>query len=119
MRLTFGFTITTANEGIRRIFEPFAPPIKRRIEAIARLHSEGIMTFAMIAPILPGCEELIELLKGKVDHVIIDRMNYHYADWVYRRHGLEWAMDDDFFTEKAEELKKGFEREGIPCEIVF
>lgn len=119
IEIEVGFTITTADERIRRIFEPFAPPIKKRIDAIERLHSEGIKTFAMIAPILPGCEELIELLKGKVDYVIIDRMNYHYADWVYKKYGLEWAMDDAFFTEKAEELNKGFEKEGIPCEIVF
>lgn len=119
IEIEVGFTITTGDEKIRRIFEPNAPPIEKRIDAIARLHSERIKTFTMIAPILPGCEGLIELLKGKVDYVIIDRMNYHYADWVYRRHGLEWAMDDVFFTEKAEELKKGFEREDIPCETVF
>lgn len=114
-----GFTITTADERIRRIFEPGAPPSRKRIEALAKLRSEGIRTFAMIAPILPGAEGLIGELEGKVEYVILDRMNYHYADWAYKKHGMQWAMGDGFFLQKGEELKKSFEREGIPCEKVF
>ena len=49
-----GFTITTADERMRKIFEPGAPPIAKRIEALEALHAEGIKTFAMIAPVLPG-----------------------------------------------------------------
>ena len=114
-----GFTITTADERIRKIFEPGAPPSAKRIEALGKLHSEGIRTLAMIAPILPGAEGLIGGLKGKVDQIIIDRLNYHYADWAYKKYGLEWAMEDSFFRQKADELKTGFENQGIPCQIVF
>ncbi|MEJ2696462.1 MAG: radical SAM protein [Candidatus Sulfobium sp.] len=114
-----GFTITTADEKIRRIFEPGAPPSGRRVEALAGLHSEGISTFAMIAPVLPGAEGLAAALKGKVDHVLIDRLNYHYADATYRKHGMQWAMKDSFFSDKAEELGKAFEKEGIPCQVLF
>ena len=114
-----GFTITTADEKIRRIFEPGAPPSKKRIEALAKLHSEGIRTFAMIAPILPGAEGLVSALKGKVEYVILDRLNYHYADWAYKRYGMQWAMEDSFFSQKGEELKMAFEREGISCQVVF
>ncbi len=113
------FTITTDDEKIRKIFEPGAPPSSRRIEALEKLHSEGIRTFAMIAPILPGAEGLINGLQGKVDQVIIDRLNYHYADWAYKKYGLEWAMEDSFFRNKADELKAAFEKEGLPCQIVF
>jgi len=114
-----GFTITTADEKIRRIFEPGAPPSGKRIEALASLHSNGIRTFAMIAPILPGAECLVEALKGKVENVLIDRLNYHYADATYKKHGMQWAMEDGFFSQKAVELRKGFEREGIPCQVFF
>ena len=113
------FTITTADERIRKIFESAAPTSAKRIEALERLHSEGIRTLAMIAPILPGAEGLIGGLKGKVDHIIIDRLNYHYAAWAYKKHGLEWAMEDSFFRQKADELKAAFEKEGIPCQAVF
>lgn len=114
-----GFTITTADDGIRRIFEPQAPTIESRINALKQIHNEGIRTFAMIAPVLPHCEGLVERLRLLVDYIIIDRMNYHYADWVYKRYGLEWAMTDGFFTTKARILKEGFEKEGITCEVVF
>lgn len=114
-----GFTITTADEKIRRIFEPGAPSSGKRIEALSKLHSEGIKTFAMVAPILPGAEGLVTALKGKVEYVILDRLNYHYADWAYNRYGLQWAMEDVFFSQKGEELRMAFEREGIPCQVLF
>ena len=114
-----GFTITTADEKIRRIFEPGASPLRKRIEALAKLRLEGIKTFAMIAPILPGVDGLVSALKGKVEYVILDRLNYHYADWAYKRYGMQWAMEDSFFFQKGEELRIAFEREGIPCQVVF
>lgn len=114
-----GFTITTADERIRRIFEPGAPPLRKRIEALANIHSEGIRTFAMVAPILPGAEGLVSALKGKVGYVNLDRLNYHYADWAYKRYEIQWAMEDGFFSQEGEELRMAFEREGIPCQILF
>lgn len=114
-----GFTVTTADDSIRRIFEPGASPIGRRIEALAVLHGSGISTFAMIAPILPGAGGLAGELKGKVDHVLIDRLNYNYANQAYRKHGLEWAGEDRFFSETSEELRKAFTKDGIPVNVVF
>ncbi|MGZ3597523.1 MAG: radical SAM protein [Syntrophales bacterium] len=114
-----GFTITTADEKIRKIFEPGASPSRERIEALARLHAEGIRTFAMVAPILPGAEGLVSALKGKVEYVIADRLNYHYADAAYKKYGMQWAMGDCFFSEKGEELEMAFKSEGIPCHMAF
>ncbi len=114
-----GFTITTADEKIRKIFEPGAPPSSKRIEALDKLHSEGIKTFAMMAPMLPGVERLVTALKGKVQYVIIDRLNYHYADWAYKKYDLQWAMGNRFFSQTGEEIKRALEREGIPCRMVF
>lgn len=114
-----GFTITTADERMRRIFEPGAPPIAKRVEALDALHSAGIKTFVMIAPLLPGAEGLVDMLKGRVDHVLIDRLNYHYADWAYKKYGMLWAMSDEFSFQKGEELRAGFEKAGIACQKLF
>ncbi|MHA1330928.1 MAG: radical SAM protein [Candidatus Hodarchaeales archaeon] len=114
-----GLTITTADENIRKIFEPNSPTITERIEALEKLHSSGVKTYAMIAPLLPGAEELVTLLSDKVDHVLIDRMNYHYADWVYEKYGLEFALSDRFFREKKKELARAFERKGMPYQLLF
>ena len=113
------FSIATADENIRRLFEPNSPSLGERIEALGRLHSEGVKTSAMIAPLLPEAEGLALQLKGIVDHVLIDRMNYHYADWVYKRHNLEYAMTEHFFAEKKKELASTFGKEGIPCQLLF
>jgi hypothetical protein len=83
------------------------------------MRSEGVKTSAMIAPMLPEAEGLALQLRGIVDHVLIDRMNYHYADWVYRRHNLEYAMTEHFFAEKKKELASAFEKEGIHCQFLF
>jgi DNA repair photolyase len=114
-----GFTITTADEKVRRIFEPGAPQIAKRVEALGILHAEGIRTFVMIAPLLPHAEGLADMLKGKVDHVLIDRYNYHYADWAYKKHGLRQAMDEDFFLEQGEDLRAAFEKAGISCRKLY
>ncbi len=117
--LEVGFTITTSEEKVRRAFESHAPPIVERIEALRALHDRGIRTFAMIAPVLPGAEGLPAGLDGIVDHVLVDRMNYHYADRVYRATGLEHAMTDGFFRRIKRELEEGLGRAGIPARFLF
>jgi DNA repair photolyase len=114
-----GFTITTADERVRRVFEPGAPPISRRVAALGALRAAGIPTFVMVAPLLPGAAGLAELLRGKADRALIDRCNYHYADRTYLAHGMRRAMEDGFFLEQGEELRAAFERAGIPCRKLF
>jgi len=73
----------------------------------------------MVAPMLPGAEGLVDMLKGKVDHVLIDRLNYHYADWLYKKHGMQGALNNSFFEQKGEALRTVFEKEGIVCRKLF
>jgi len=108
-----GLSVTTADESIRKLFEPGAPPIKDRIMALDELHKAGIRTYAMIAPMLPGAEGLAKILAGKIDYVILDRMNYNHANWVYRKYGLEDKMTDDFFYRTRRELNSAFTKVGI------
>ena len=95
-----------------------APPIKDRLDTLDGLHRACIRTYAMIAPMLPGSEGLAEILKGKVDYVIVDRMNYNHADWVYRKYGLNNKLTDDFFYRKGLELASTFRKLGIECRVV-
>ena len=112
-----GFSITTADDNIRKIFEPNAPPIMERVRALDELHRTGIKTFVMIAPMLPGAESLAEVLAERVDHVIVDRLNYHYADWVYRKYGLNDKMTDEFFYQTGRTLYSTFAKLGINCSL--
>jgi DNA repair photolyase len=99
-----GLSVTTADDRIRELFEPHAPSIHERIQALGELHNAGIRTYAMIAPMLPGAEGLAELLTGKIDYLLMDRMNYHYADWVYRKYGLEDMRTDEYFYRTGQKL---------------
>jgi DNA repair photolyase len=112
-----GFSVTTADDRVRELFEPHAPAIGDRLRALDELHAAGVRTYAMIAPILPGAEGLGELLKGKIDYLRIDRMNYHYADWVYRQYGLEDKLSDDYFEGTTRELVDVCTKAGIECRI--
>jgi DNA repair photolyase len=114
-----GVTVTTADDDVRKVFEPNLPTISERVETLRKLHSAGIRTFTMIAPLLPKAEGLPALLRNRTDYVLIDRMNYHYADWVYRKFKLQHAMTDDFFASKKKELGSAFEKERMPCQVLF
>ena len=113
-----GFTVTTMDDGIRKLFESSAPPIKDRLNALDVLHQAGIRTYAMIAPMLPGAESLAEALEGKVDYIIVDRMNYNHADWVYRKYGLDSKLTDNFFYRTGRELASACRGLGIECRVV-
>lgn len=118
-QIEVGLTITTADENIRKIFEPESPTVKERIETLEKLHSVGVKTFAMIAPLLPKAEGLVAQLSRRVDYVLVDKMNYHYADHIYRRYELEYAMANNFFTQKKIELANAFRKESIPYQMLF
>lgn len=117
--LEAGLSVTTADDRIRQLFEPSAPAVEARIHALDVLHGSGIRTYAMIAPLLPGAERLPELLAGKVDYVLIDRMNYHYADWLYHKHGMDAWLSDGYFRQAGKELADAFSRKRISCRLVY
>ena len=118
-KIEVGLSVTTGDEGVRQLFEPGAPSIRERIKALGELHLAGIRTYAMIAPMLPGADGLAAGLSGKVDYVLVDRMNYHYGDWVYRKHNLESAMGYGFFASKGKKLASDFAKQCIECRVLF
>jgi DNA repair photolyase len=118
-KLEVGMSVPTADESIRRLFEPEAPTIKSRIKALEELHKAGIRNFVMIAPLLPGAEGLGSLLKDKVDRVLIDRMNYHHCDWVYKENNLQDNLSEEFFRMTAGRLDSVFKSQGIETQILF
>jgi DNA repair photolyase len=116
-----GMTITTDDERLARVFEPGAPPVAARIEALGIVRSRGIRTFAFIGPLLPGNpQKLIAALEGKVDRILIDRMNYlPTIAGFYRRLRLDEALTERFFRDQAQSLALQADRCGLACEILF
>jgi len=114
-----GLSITTADDRIRQIFEPKAPPIGARLKAVAELHDKGIATYVMIAPLLPGGENLVAILAGKVDYLILDRMNYHYADAIYARYGWREMNSDGYFSAMRRRIEEECRQRNIDCRAAY
>ena len=105
-----GMTITTEDEGIKKIFEPGTPPITARIQALKELHDQGVSTYVFIGPLLPqNPESLAEKIGPHVDSVLVDRMNYlNKTIGLYRHHHLTEWLEEDLLDVILHRLKKGF-----------
>jgi DNA repair photolyase len=70
--LRVSFSITTDNDGVRRLYEPHCSPIPERLETVRRLRSAGIAVYATLAPLLPcDPEALVGLALEATDRDII------------------------------------------------
>ena len=116
-----GFTITTDDERMAKLFEPNATSVKERLTALEKIHSLGIKTFAFVGPLLPGNpEKLIEKLEEKVDNIYIDKMNYIYSiKGFYHKLGLQRETTDKFFHEYKERLISELKKRKMKFEALF
>ena len=119
--IEIGMSIGTDDEEMKNRFEKSSPSIDSRIEALKKLHQEGISTYAFIGPMLPmDPKKLLTRMEDTVDCVLIDRLNYsNKVVGIYRRFGLEKYLETDYFQTTAQTLKDGFERRGVPTTILF
>jgi DNA repair photolyase len=76
-----GVSIPTDDDGVRKVFEPSAPSIPQRLEALSKLHDAGIRTNVNVAPVLP-CDpkRLGGLIRGRARSWWVDEMRYHWTD---------------------------------------
>jgi len=82
-----GFSIATLDEEVRKRFEPGAPPVAHRIEALKKLHKEKIRTWVFIAPILPyltksTLSDLLNKIKEDTDYILMDKLNIKCGNWI-------------------------------------
>lgn len=120
-KIEVGLSITTHDEGMKRIFEPYSPPIHARVKTLRTLHQEKIHTYAFIGPMLPlDPKSMVRMLEGLVDEILIDRMNYtHKVKAIYQKANLERYLQDDYFNIVGRELMEGFEKKGISVSMIF
>jgi DNA repair photolyase len=116
-----GLSITTHDEGIKKMFEPHSPTIHARVKTLETLQREEIPTYAFIGPMLPlDPKVLVATLDGLIDEVLIDRMNYtNKVKTIYRKAKLEKYLEEDYFHVVGMELKEGFEKKGVAVTMCF
>ncbi len=110
-----GLTITTDDDQMRKIFEPCAPSIQSRIDALKKLHKAGINTYVFIGPLLPmNPESLAKQIDPYADSILIDNMNYvSKTEWLYRKNNLEKWLDTDFIDDIISRLRKNLSTKDI------
>jgi DNA repair photolyase len=120
-RIEAGFSISTHDEGIRKLFEPHSPSIDSRVKALRALHREKIRTYAFVGPMLPlDPKPLVAMLEGVIDEVLIDRMNYpNKVKAIYRKAKLDRYLEENYFHVVGAELKERFEKKGIAVTMIF
>lgn len=116
-RVEVGLSVTTDDDRVRRLFEPRAPTIGRRLAALRRLREAGLKTYAFVGPLLPmDPAHLARLLIGRVDYIYLDRMNYPWKSRaIHQRHGLSYALTDGFFESAGRVIRAILGDAGIPC----
>ncbi len=83
-KITVGFSITTLDDSAGKAFEPRASLPSERIKALEKLKEEGVQTFCMIAPVLPGITDIKAIekkLSGTVDYFIAYDLNIKCGNW--------------------------------------
>jgi DNA repair photolyase len=116
-----GFSITTHDDNIKKIFEPHSPSIQSRVKALETLRQEKIGTYAFIGPMLPlDSKPLVAMLDGLIDEVLIDRMNYsNKVKVIYRKAKLDKYLEEDYFHYVGLELKERFENKGVAVSMCY
>jgi DNA repair photolyase len=77
-RWKYGTTIIFRSETLREQWEPGAPPIAERVDAVRQAHAMGIFTWVSVEPVVDPVEAIhvVETLRGEVDLWKIGKLNH-------------------------------------------
>ncbi|MCD6092687.1 MAG: radical SAM protein [Candidatus Aenigmarchaeota archaeon] len=126
-----GLTITTLNEKIKKIFEPFSPSSYARLDALRKLKEDGFYTYVFVGPILPYLTDLEEIFREVspfVDLLMFEDLNLNSC----RKEVFEAIRENfpeletkyknlskEFWLEKEMEIKKLGKKFNKPIKIYF
>jgi DNA repair photolyase len=114
-RAAVGFSIPTNDDRYRRMIEPGADPVDQRLDALERFAKAGVFTVVVIQPIMPmDVDALVDRIGPFVKAVRIDRMQFpERIRHLYQRHGIDYALDDEWAAEKEVRLVERFRQYGV------
>jgi DNA repair photolyase len=133
-----GFSMISPDDAVCAAFEPGAPPVSSRLEALRGLHRAGVRTWVFLAPVLPvitekGLPDLAESISGYADRVLVDSLNIKCGNWQgisrilsmrYPSLLSEWRAvlfsereKESYYASLADRIQAVFARKGIPVEF--
>jgi DNA repair photolyase len=134
------FTITTLDDAVRRVLEPYTSPVRQRIAALARLHEAGIPTWVFFGPALPvfsDSEQAVDaffaaMAEAGVGHVLVDTLNLKGNLWARLKRVLEqhypeavdeyrliWHDRHGYAQRLAQRVTRAADRHHVCCELAF
>jgi len=126
-----GLTITTLDENIKKVFEPFSSSSHARLKALKKLKQEGFATYVFVGPILPYLTDLEEIFREAEPFVdlfmfedlnlsaakkeILNTIRGNFPDLENKYRNLS----KEFWLEKEKEIKKLGKKFHKPIKIYF
>ncbi|RLE46897.1 radical SAM protein [Candidatus Woesearchaeota archaeon] len=129
--IELGLTITTLDENIKKVFEPFSSSSHARVNALKKLKKEGLYTYAFIGPILPYLTNLKRIFKEVspfVDLFMFEDLNLNpcrkeFFEAIKKNFPeLEEKyknLSKEFWLEKEKEIKELAKKYNKPIKIYF
>lgn len=135
-RLKVGISLCTLDDSFRKIIEPFAPSVQRRLNALKTLHENGISTYLFISPIFPYLTDisaLVQAADGSADKIgfenlnlrrtaktqVLDLIKQHYPQYSAGYEQIYLRKDASYWKILEEEIQKLSENYPIPFENYF
>ncbi|MDW8062094.1 MAG: radical SAM protein [Nitrososphaerota archaeon] len=108
---TVSITITTLDDGIAEILEPYAPPPSSRIKALKMLSDAGIPCSARIDPIIPGINDDSKAL-AKLIGKLAEAGVKHIASSTYKAKPDNFRRLIETLPERSALLRRLYYEEG-------
>ena len=129
--LSVGISMNTLDDSFRKVIEPGAPSVQRRLNALKALHDAGIRTYLFVSPIFPYITEIRELadaVKNTVDQICFENLNLRgdyrvrILEWIHEHHpeldGLYHEIyskgSREYWTALDQEMRGYTEANGMP-----
>ena len=82
--IEIGISITTLNEKFAKEIEPRASKPLERLEALKKIHNEGLKTYTFISPFFPGITNFKDIIKETIDYTD----HYKFENLNFRPHNV-------------------------------
>jgi len=111
-RFTVSFTITTLDDSLARVLEPYAPPPSMRVEALRVLCKAGVPCSVRIDPIIPGVNDDFDSIK-RIVSLVAELGVKHIVSSTYKAKPDNFNRILEAFPGKADLFKRLYLEGGV------
>lgn len=130
------FSVNSLDDTFRRHFEPRAPTVRRRLDALRQIHEAGIRTVLFMSPIFPGITDFRKIidasrhwtgtywfenlnLNNSARNRVARAIGRHYPELVPLYRTIYREGDKTYWYRLQEEIGHYCTEKGIACRNVF